>query len=62
MIGQCYHHQGLDQLGEGVEVTILDDYSNEPHGLEIKGSRWIKAVLWHPEHTFMDEMGEKFDL
>lgn len=50
MIGQCYHHQGLEKLGEGLDVVIVDDYSNEPHGFELKDSkRWVKAILWHPE-------------
>lgn len=40
----------------------MDDYSNEPHGFELKNTkRWVKAVLWHPEHTYMDEMNETHD-
>ena len=58
MVGQCLHHQGLGTIGKNLEVCIVDDYNNQPHGLELKNSnRWVKAVLWHPELTHTDEMG-----
>ena len=62
MTGNCYHHQSLKRLAEDVQIMILDEFSNEPHGLELKDNkRWVKAVLWHPEHTYMDEMSEIYD-
>lgn len=40
-----------------MQITIVDDKSNEPHGLEVvDGDRWVKAVLWHPEATYMNEI------
>ena len=49
-------------MGEGLEVVVVDDYSNEPHGIELSDpKRWVKAILWHPEQTFMDEMYENYD-
>lgn len=45
-----------------MDVVIVDDYSNEPHGFELRDpNRWVKAILWHPEHTYMDEMNETYD-
>lgn len=58
----CYHHQGIQRLGEGLEPVIVDDLNNETHGLELKDSvRWVKAVLWHPEQSFVDEKKETYD-
>ena len=48
----CYsvHHQGLDQLGDGV-IPIARD----PHGLieavQYAEASWIVGVQWHPEDT-----------
>lgn len=62
LIGQCYHHQGLDIIGQGLDVCIVDDHSNEPHGVQLKDpNRWVKAVLWHPEHTYQDETQTTYD-
>ena len=51
--GALYHHQGIDQVGEGLKVVahsedgIIEavELSNHPFGL---------AVQWHPEHTAED--------
>lgn len=48
--GALYHHQGIDQLGDGLTVVARSEdgiveaveLSNHPFGL---------AVQWHPEHT-----------
>ena len=49
-------------MGKGIDVVILDDNSNEARGFELKDTkRWVKAVLWHSEHTYMDEMSEIYD-
>ena len=48
--GALYHHQGIDQVGEGLTVVAKSEdgiveaveLANHPFGL---------AVQWHPEHT-----------
>lgn len=48
----CYsvHHQGLDQLGDGIQPIATD-----AHGLieavQFTGASWIVGVQWHPEDT-----------
>lgn len=57
--GFCYHHQNLDRIAEGFEVTAKDSQDNTPHAIEWKGSdRWIVGVLWHPELS-LDKVSEQ---
>lgn len=50
----CYHHQGIDRLGEGLTAT-----GHNPEGLvetiepasERDWPGWMLAVQWHPEHN-----------
>lgn len=46
----CHHHQGIDRLGEGVQVigTSADGWV-EAALIEAPG--WAAAVQWHPEDT-----------
>ena len=54
---QCYHHQAIDRLGEGLIVSASDadgvveaveiDPAHHPH-------RWAVAVQWHPEERLDD--------
>ena len=61
-IGNCYHHQGLGRIGKDIEIVAIDDNCKEPHALEVhEPSRFVVAVLWHPEATFTDETGEQYD-
>ena len=41
MVGNCYHHQGLNKIGKGLVITAVDDHCNEPHALEYTGDRWV---------------------
>jgi putative glutamine amidotransferase len=46
---KSHHHQGVDRVGEGLEVTgraVLDDL---PEALEIPGQTFALGVQWHPE-------------
>ena len=46
---KSHHHQGIDRLGEGLEVTgwaVLDDL---PEAVEMPDRRWVLGVQWHPE-------------
>jgi putative glutamine amidotransferase len=58
VLGNCYHHQGIDKIGEGCVVTALDDSCKIPHALENRSDgREIMSVIWHPESTCIDESG-----
>jgi len=46
---KSHHHQGVDRVGEGLEVTgraVLDDL---PEALEVPGNTFALGVQWHPE-------------
>jgi len=46
---KSHHHQAIDRLGEGLEVTgwaVLDDL---PEAVEIPERRFALGVQWHPE-------------
>ena len=46
---KSHHHQGVDRVGEGLEVTgwaIVDDL---PEALELAGNGFALGVQWHPE-------------
>ena len=44
-----HHHQGVDRLGEGLEVSgrAADDETIE--AIELPGAAYALGVLWHPE-------------
>jgi putative glutamine amidotransferase len=46
---KSHHHQAIDRLGEGLEVTgwaVLDDL---PEAVEVPERRFALGVQWHPE-------------
>jgi putative glutamine amidotransferase len=46
---KSHHHQGIDRVGEGLEVTgwaVVDDL---PEALELPGNGFALGVQWHPE-------------
>jgi len=46
---KSHHHQGVDRVGDGLEVTgwaVVDDL---PEALERTGSGFALGVQWHPE-------------
>ncbi len=51
---QCYHHQAIDRLGEGLMVTATDA-GGVIEAVELPGSGFVVAVQWHPEEN-LDEL------
>jgi putative glutamine amidotransferase len=46
---KSHHHQGIAEVGDGLEVTgwaVMDDL---PEAIELRGSRFALGVQWHPE-------------
>ncbi|WP_227471740.1 gamma-glutamyl-gamma-aminobutyrate hydrolase family protein [Paenarthrobacter sp. YJN-5] len=51
---QCYHHQAVDELGQGLIVSARDDEGViEAIELDPKifSDRWAVGVQWHPEQS-----------
>lgn len=53
LVVSCSHHQGIDQLGDGLKVTawsVEDDGGNGViEAVELEGARFCLGVQWHPE-------------
>jgi putative glutamine amidotransferase len=46
---KSHHHQAIDELGAGLQVTgwsVIDDL---PEAVELPGARFALGVQWHPE-------------
>jgi putative glutamine amidotransferase len=50
---QCYHHQAIDRLGEGLIVSAQDT-DGVIEAVEIPGASFVLAVQWHPEERLDD--------
>ena len=46
---KSHHHQGVDRVGEGLEVTGWSTLDELPEALELPGRRFALGVQWHPE-------------
>jgi putative glutamine amidotransferase len=44
-----HHHQGVDRVGEGFEVTGWSELDDLPEAIELPGRRFVLGVQWHPE-------------
>jgi len=47
----CYHHQVIDQLGEGIEV-IARSAQGDVEAIKIDAPGWAFGVQWHPEDNY----------
>ncbi|WP_413756103.1 gamma-glutamyl-gamma-aminobutyrate hydrolase family protein [Streptomyces sp. MMBL 11-3] len=55
----CYHHQHVDRLGEGLEVTARAA-DGTVEGVElVDGAGWFVAVQWHPEDTAHEDPAQQ---
>jgi putative glutamine amidotransferase len=46
---KSHHHQGLDQIGEGLVVTGISALDDLAEAIELPDRRFVLGVQWHPE-------------
>ena len=46
---KSHHHQGVERVGEGLEVTGWATVDELPEAIEVPGNRFALGVQWHPE-------------
>jgi putative glutamine amidotransferase len=46
---KSHHHQGVDTIGAGLEVTGRSTIDGLPEAIEAPGRRFVLGVQWHPE-------------
>jgi putative glutamine amidotransferase len=46
---KSHHHQGVERIGEGLEVTGLATLDELPEAIEAPPRRFVLGVQWHPE-------------
>jgi putative glutamine amidotransferase len=46
---KSHHHQGLDQVADGLTVTGHSALDDLPEAIELPGKRFVLGVQWHPE-------------
>ena len=51
-----HHHQGLDLVGEGIEVTGVATDDGTPEAFEIPALPYAIGVQWHPEIDEKDSL------
>ncbi len=49
MTVKSHHHQGVDELGEGIAVTGWSVPDNLVEAIEVRDHPFALGVLWHPE-------------
>jgi putative glutamine amidotransferase len=46
---KSHHHQGVERIGDGLEVTGWATLDDLPEAIEVPGNRFALGVQWHPE-------------
>jgi putative glutamine amidotransferase len=46
---KSHHHQGVDQLGEGLLATGVSMLDDLPEAIELRDAGFVLGVQWHPE-------------
>lgn len=46
---KSHHHQGIETVGEGLEVTGFSALDEHPEAIEVPARRFALGVQWHPE-------------
>jgi putative glutamine amidotransferase len=57
---KSHHHQGIDELGEGLHVTGRAAGDDLPEAIELGGGCFALGVLWHPEEDERSRVIEAF--
>ena len=50
---KSHHHQGVDRLGEGLQVSGTSQMDGLPEAIELPGGQFVLGVQWHPEADAM---------
>jgi putative glutamine amidotransferase len=53
---KSHHHQGVDELGEGLTVTGRAEPDGVIEAIELEQRRFALGVLWHPEEDMRDRV------
>jgi putative glutamine amidotransferase len=51
---QCYHHQAIDRVGDGLIISAQDGVDGVIEAVEMPGQDFVLAVQWHPEERLDD--------
>jgi putative glutamine amidotransferase len=46
---KSHHHQGVDRVGDGLQVTGWSSIDDLPEAIEAPANRFALGVQWHPE-------------
>ncbi|MGH2911575.1 MAG: gamma-glutamyl-gamma-aminobutyrate hydrolase family protein [Solirubrobacteraceae bacterium] len=46
---KSHHHQGVDRLGEGLQISGCSAMDGLPEAIEMPNRRFVLGVQWHPE-------------
>jgi putative glutamine amidotransferase len=46
---KSHHHQGVDRLGDGLQVSGASSLDGLPEAIELPGRHFVLGVQWHPE-------------
>jgi len=46
---KSHHHQGVDRLGEGLQISGSSAMDGLPEAIEMPEKRFVLGVQWHPE-------------
>jgi putative glutamine amidotransferase len=57
---KSHHHQGIDELGEGLRVTGWSELDDLPEAIEAPDRRFALGVQWHPEADELSAVIESF--
>jgi len=55
---KSHHHQGIDEIGEGLVVTGWAEPDDVVEAIELQDKRFALGVLWHPEEDVRDRVVE----
>lgn len=59
-VTKSHHHQGIDALGDGLEVTGHATLDSLPEAIESPSHRFMLGVQWHPEADESSTVVEAF--